>query len=77
MKELIVVTVKELKELFKVWSTFMVAYATGFMEGLILTSSFVPGSQDPNTCISCYKPLLKQVALSHMNMSSEPITLLT
>lgn len=55
----------------------MDAYSTVSLEGLILNSSFVPGSQDPNTCIPLCKPLLKQVALSHVNMPSEPITLLT
>ncbi|CAN0334528.1 unnamed protein product [Bubo scandiacus] len=48
LKEFIVVTVKELKELFKTWSTYIDAYTTVFLERLILTSSFVPGSQEPN-----------------------------
>lgn len=76
MKEFIVVTVKELKKLFKTWSTYTDAYTTVFLEGLILTSSFVPGSQDPIIWIPGCKLLFKQVALAHMSMSSEPIALL-
>lgn len=67
MKEFVVVTVKELKELFKTWNTYTDAYTTGFFRGLILTSFFVPGSQDPNIWIPSCKPLFKQVALAYMN----------